>query len=361
MTGGVQARFKLNYPGFSLDVDLVLPGTGVTALFGNSGSGKTTVLRLIAGLEKSAYGHLEVNGEVWQDGKQLLLPTHQRNLGYVFQEASLFTHLNVQRNLAYGMNRVPPAQRQVSLDQAVELLGIGHLLQRLPETLSGGERQRVAIARALATSPQILLMDEPLAALDLKRKEEILPYLQRLHDELNIPIVYVTHSPDEVARLADHLVLIDAGRVVAQGRTGDLLTRLDLPMAHGDAASALVTAQVTGHDVPYHLAHAEFAGGRISLTQGTGTALPVGRSVRLRVQARDVSLTLDHHPTTSILNVLPVTVTDLSPDSPGQVMVGLDAGGTRLLARITAKSADTLALVPGKAVFAQVKGVALVG
>lgn len=361
MTDGVKARFKLNYPGFALEVDLTLPGTGVTALFGHSGSGKTTVLRLMAGLEKSNQGHLQINGEVWQDGQRLFLPTHQRNLGYVFQEASLFAHLNVQHNLAYGMNRVPLAQRQVSLDQAVELLGIGHLLQRLPETLSGGERQRVAIARALATSPQILLMDEPLAALDLKRKEEILPYLQRLHDELHIPIVYVTHSPDEVARLADHLVLLDAGKVVAQGRTDDLLTRLDLPTAQGDAASALVTAKVIGHDASYHLVHAEFSGGRISLTQGAGAPLPVGRHVRLRVQARDVSLTLDHHQATSILNVLPVTVTGLLPDSPGQVMVSLDAGGTRLLARITAKSADALALAPGKAVFAQVKGVALVG
>lgn len=361
MTDGVKARFKLNYPGFALEVDLTLPGTGVTALFGHSGSGKTTVLRLMAGLEKSNQGHLQINGEVWQDGQRLFLPTHQRNLGYVFQEASLFAHLSVQRNLAYGMNRVPLAQRQVSLDQAVELLGIGHLLQRLPEALSGGERQRVAIARALATSPKILLMDEPLAALDLKRKDEILPYLQRLHDELHIPIVYVTHSPDEVARLADHLVLLDAGKVVAQGRTDDLLTRLDLPTAQGDAASALVTAKVIGYDARYHLVHAEFSGGRISLTQGAGAQLPVGRQVRLRVQARDVSLTLDHHQATSILNVLPVTVTELLPDSLGQVMVGLNANGTRLLARITAKSVDSLALAPGKAVFAQVKGVALVG
>lgn len=361
MTDGVKARFKLNYPGFALEVDLTLPGTGVTALFGHSGSGKTTVLRLMAGLEKSNQGHLQINGEVWQDGQRLFLPTHQRNLGYVFQEASLFAHLSVQRNLAYGMNRVPLAQRQVSLDQAVELLGIGHLLQRLPEALSGGERQRVAIARALATSPNILLMDEPLAALDLKRKDEILPYLQRLHDELQIPIVYVTHSPDEVARLADHLVLLDAGKVVAQGRTDDLLTRLDLPTAQGDAASALVTAKVIGYDARYHLVHAEFSGGRISLTQGAGAQLPVGRQVRLRVQARDVSLTLDHHQATSILNVLPVTVTELLPDSLGQVMVGLNANGTRLLARITAKSVDSLALAPGKAVFAQVKGVALVG
>ena len=208
----IKARFQLDYPGFALDVDLALPGTGVTALFGHSGSGKTTLLRLMAGLETSAHGRLSINGEVWQDGPALILPTHRRNLGYVFQEASLFAHLNVQRNLVYGMRRVPPAQRQVSLDHAVALLGIGHLLQRLPETLSGGERQRVAIARALATSPQILLMDEPLAALDVRRKEEILPYLQRLHDELNIPIVYVTHSPDEVVRLADHLVLLGRGQ-----------------------------------------------------------------------------------------------------------------------------------------------------
>lgn len=363
--GGVQARFQLDYPGFSLDVDLALPGSGVTALFGHSGSGKTTILRLMAGLERSARGALHINGEPWQDDtRQLFLPTHRRDLGYVFQEASLFTHLTVERNLVYGMKRVPAAQRQVSLNDAVELLGIGHLRQRMPATLSGGERQRVAIARALATSPRILLMDEPLAALDLKRKEEILPYLQRLHDELKIPVVYVTHAPDEVARLADHLVLLEAGRVVAQGPMAELLTRTDLPMAHGDAASALITARVSGHDAAYQLSYADFAGGRLSLTLGPpamqGHAAE-GRTLRIRVQARDVSLTLENQQCTSILNILPVTVTDISDDSPGQVMVGVDAGGTRLLARITRKSADALALAPGKAVFAQVKGVAVVG
>ena len=361
----IQARFQLDYPGFALDVDLDLPGTGVTALFGHSGSGKTTILRLMAGLERAARGYLQVNGDVWQDDAHAQFrPTHQRDLGYVFQEASLFPHLTVERNLVYGMKRVPVPQRQVSLDDAVELLGIGHLRQRLPATLSGGERQRVAIARALATSPRILLMDEPLAALDLKRKEEILPYLQRLHDELKIPVVYVTHSPDEVARLADHLVLLESGHVVAQGPMAELLTRVDLPLAHGDAASALITARISGHDAGYHLSYADFAGGRLSLTLGPpgfyGSITP-GRMLRIRVQARDVSLTLENQQSTSILNILPVTVADLSDDSPGQVMVGLDAGGTRLLARITRKSADALALAPGKAVYAQVKGVAVVG
>lgn len=356
---GIQARFVQRFDGFALDVDLTLPGRGVTALFGHSGSGKTTCLRLMAGLQRPDQGRLVVNGEVWQDdATRLFLPTHRRDLGYVFQEASLFSHLDVQRNLRYGMDRVPAAQRKVSLDQAIELLGIAPLLARMPATLSGGERQRVAIARALATSPRILLMDEPLAALDLQRKEEILPYLQRLHDELQMPVVYVTHSPDEVARLADHLVLLEAGRVVASGPTHALLTRTDLPLAHGDAAAALVVAQVTAIDPHYHLAQARFAGGELQLTQ---QGLRAGQTVRLRVPARDVSLTLLPGAGSSILNILPATVTDLADDSPGQLMVGLDAGGTRLLARITRKSADALALAPGLPVYAQVKGVAIVG
>jgi molybdate transport system ATP-binding protein len=220
----IHARFKLDYTGFTLDVDLDLPSHGVTALFGHSGSGKTTLLRAIAGLERVPGGYLAVNGEVWQDDEQgIFLPTHQRPLGYVFQEASLFAHLNVRRNLEYGLKRVPEQQRRVSLDKAIELLGIGHLQERMPNALSGGERQRVGIARALAVSPQLLLMDEPLAALDLKRKGEILPYLERLHDELDIPVLYVSHSPDEVARLADHLVLMENGQVLASGALTETL------------------------------------------------------------------------------------------------------------------------------------------
>ena len=206
---GIQAQFKLSYSGFALDVDLALPGRGISAIYGASGSGKTSLLRCIAGLDR-AVGQLCVNGEVWQDESHFL-PPHQRSLGYVFQEASLFAHLTVRGNLDYGLNRLAPAQRKVSLDHALDLLGIAHLMERKPEGLSGGERQRVAIARALLTSPRLLLMDEPLAALDLPRKREILPYLERLHTELDIPLLYVSHSPDELARLADHLVVLELG------------------------------------------------------------------------------------------------------------------------------------------------------
>ena len=192
---GIDARFRLDWPGFTLEVDLRLPGRGVTALFGHSGSGKTTLLRCIAGLECAPQGRLVVGGEVWQDAGRWL-PTHRRPIGYVFQEASLFDHLTVLGNLRYGLTRSGAARQRVSLDQAVALLGIGHLLDRRPQRLSGGERQRVGIARALAVSPRLLLMDEPLAALDLARRQEILPYLERLHDELDIPVLYVSHAPD---------------------------------------------------------------------------------------------------------------------------------------------------------------------
>ncbi len=358
----VFARFSLAHPGFSLQVDLALAGRGVTALFGPSGSGKTSFLRAMAGLERASQrstAYVAVNNEVWQDDTLgLFVPVHQRALGYVFQDANLFTHLSVAQNLAFGMTRVAVVQRRVSLDQAVTLLGIGHLMNRLPGTLSGGERQRVAIARALATSPRILLLDEPLAALDAARKAEILPYLEKLHSELDIPVLYVSHALDEVARLADHLVLLEAGRVSASGPTNDLLTRLDLPLAHGDSAGALLTVTVLSHDRDDHLTLASFSGGHLIVPSQSAR---VGGSLRVRVQARDVSLTLQKQTGTSILNILSVTVTALSPDSPGQVMVALDAGGCPLLARVTSRSAQALGLAPGLALFAQIKGVAILG
>jgi molybdate transport system ATP-binding protein len=357
--GGITASFSRAFADFSLDVSLAVPGRGVTAIFGPSGSGKTSLLRSIAGLERAGSGYLDVNGEVWQDDAAgIFLPVHQRPLGYVFQEASLFAHLDVARNLDFGLRRVPAAQRRVSLGQAIELLGLQKLMQRMPGTLSGGERQRVAIARALATSPRLLLMDEPLASLDIARKAEILPYLERLHDELDMPVLYVSHAPDEVARLADHLVLLDAGRVTASGATRELMTRLDLPLAHGDAAAAVIDAVVSAVEPQWHMSHGEFAGGRISLLN---PSLQVGQRVRVRIQARDVSLTLERQQGTSVQNIFPVTVTGLAQDSPGQLMVGLDAGGSALLARITQKSAQALQLQPGSRVFAQVKGVAVLG
>ena len=352
----IQARFRLDWPGFTLDVDLALPTRGVSALFGPSGSGKTTLLRCIAGLERVPNGTVSLAGQVWQDGRQWV-PAHQRSLGYVFQEASLFAHLSVMGNLRYGMKRAPGSDAS-GLEQAIELLDIAHLLDRQPEHLSGGERQRVAIARALAVQPRLLLMDEPLAALDMKRKQEILPYLERLTRDLDIPIIYVSHSVDEVARLADHLVLLDAGRVTASGPTAELMTRLDLPLAHGDTAGAVLTATVLSHDEEDHLTTASFDGGTLTVPQ---QAVAIGKPLRIRVQARDVSLTLHGQTGTSILNILSARVIALSPDSPGQVMVALEVGGCPLLARITSRSVRTLGLVPGLAVFAQIKGDAILG
>jgi len=354
---GIRARFELGYRGFALACDLQLPGRGVTALFGPSGSGKTTCLRVLAGLERASGTYIEINGDVWQDdARGVFLPTHRRAIGYVFQEASLFAHLDVRGNLEYGMRRIPAASREVPLDHVVELLDIGHLQQRKPDKLSGGERQRVAIARALATSPRVLLMDEPLAALDLKRKAEIMPYLERLHDELDIPVIYVSHAPDEVARLADHLVLLDAGKVLASGATGELLTRLDLDIAHGDTAAAVVQATIVAHDADFHLSSARFAGGELLLARQDAD---IGQPVRIRIQARDVSLSLGAARDSSILNIIPAVVTEVVDDGAGQMMLGLDANGARLLSRITQKSATAMRLAPGCAVYAQIKGVAI--
>jgi molybdate transport system ATP-binding protein len=351
----IEARFCVDRGGFSLDVDLRAPARGVTALFGPSGCGKTTLLRAIAGLERHRDGVLKVGDMIWQSAGRFV-PPHRRALGYVFQEASLFAHLSVRRNLEYGVKRVPREQRKVALEQAVELLGIAPLLERMPAGLSGGERQRVAIARALAVSPRLLLMDEPLASLDVHRKQEILPYIESLHNELDIPVIYVSHSPDEVARLADYLVLLEAGRVLGAGDIHGMLTRLDSPLAHGRDAESLIEATVAGHDDTYHLTHLDFAGGRFTVIR---KPLPVGSAVRLRVAARDVSLTLEHQSGTSILNIFPAIIDELIPEGEAQMTVRLMVGGVPILARVTRKSASVLDLKPGKAVYAQAKSVAL--
>lgn len=348
-------RFLVERDNFLLNANLKLPARGVTAIFGPSGCGKTTLLRAIAGLELCRDGFLRVGDMLWQDGSHFV-PPHKRPLGFVFQEASLFAHLNVRRNLEYGVKRIPASERRVSMERAIELLGIGSLLDRRADQLSGGERQRVAIARALAVSPGILLMDEPLAALDLKRKQEIMPYLESLHDELDIPLIYVSHSPDEVARLADHLVLLDEGRIRGSGAIGEMLTRLDLPLAHGDQAEALIEAVVAGHDDAYQLTYLEFPGGRFTVTR---KPLPAGHAVRLRVAARDVSLTLERQSGTSILNIFPATIEELSPEGEAQMMVKLLAGGVPILSRVTRKSATLLDMQAGQSVYVQAKSVAL--
>jgi len=351
----IQARFTLDQGDFSLDVDFSIPNRGVTAIFGPSGCGKTTLLRAIAGLEHTASGYLQVGDEVWQDNKRFL-PPHRRPLGYVFQEPSLFAHLSVQRNLEYGLLRLEGRTQKVSLDRAVELLGIGHLLGRRPHQLSGGEQQRVAIARALAVSPAMLLLDEPLAALDEARKQEILPYLESLHRELDIPVLYVSHSRQEVARLADHMVLLTAGSIQASGPVAELFSRLDLPLAHKEDSETVIEAVVDERDDTYGISYLDFTGGRFAVAS---EKLPVGDHVRVQVMARDVSLTLEPPRRTSILNIFPAVVEQLAEEESAQVTVQLKVGSVSLLSRITRKSAVALELTTGTAIFAQVKSVAV--
>ncbi|WP_202410258.1 molybdenum ABC transporter ATP-binding protein [Pseudomaricurvus sp. HS19] len=363
----INARFHLQYPDFSLQADLQLPATGVSVLFGHSGSGKTTLLRCIAGLQRAQEGELSFRGEVWQSAGHFL-PTHKRPIGYVFQEASLLSHLTAQGNLDYAIKRAPVVDQPIQLQQAIELLGIGHLLKRRPEQLSGGERQRVAIARALLIQPQLLLMDEPLAALDTARKLEILPYLEKLKRELKLPILYVTHSPDEVAKLADYLVAMENGRVLAAGTLSDTLARLDFPIKLGEEAGVVLEGVVTELDAQWQLVKVQCLGGPVWL-RDSGNDLH--SLVRVRILARDVSLSASLHNDTSIINVLPAEVTDISVDEhEGLALVklkitssstGTDTGSSSfLISRVTRRSAHLLGLEIGKRVWAQIKSVAVI-
>ncbi|SCZ55664.1 molybdenum ABC transporter ATP-binding protein [Thiohalomonas denitrificans] len=355
---GLRASFVTRLGGFSLEAAFNGPGVGVTALFGHSGSGKTTLLRCIAGLER-AQGYLEVNGEVWQDRKTFL-PVHRRSLGYVFQEASLFPHLSVRRNLEFGWKRIARSERRVAFEQAVELLGIEPLLPRNPSSLSGGERQRVAIARALLTSPRLLLMDEPLSALDERSKQDILPYLERLHGELALPVIYVSHSLTEVARLADYMVWMEQGCVSAQGALAEVLSRFDLEASEAEEAGAVIDAVVAVHDHPYHLTGLDSPWGRLWVKQMD--AIP-GRRVRVRLPARDISIGLVPDRDSSILNVWSAQVDSVGDAAPGQVLVRLrqpdDEQAPPIIARITRRSADALELSEGRRVYARIKSVAL--
>ena len=354
----IDARFDLSYPGFTLHAELNVFAHGVIALFGPSGSGKTTLLRCIAGLEPTANGMLQVKDEMWQSGEKFL-PVHRRPLGYVFQEASLFPHLSVRQNLEYGLKRIPSGQRKVQLEQAVEWLGLSKLIERdSPAGLSGGERQRVAIARALLTSPRLLLMDEPLSALDAASKREILPYLERLHSELDIPVIYVSHSLDEVARLADQLVLMEQGRIIASGALNEVLGRLDLPTAHLDDAGAVIEASVAVHDEGYHLTRLDFSGGSLWVSK---VERAIGSPVRARVLARDVSIATVAPQGSSISNILTARIDEIRDEGADRVSLRMSVGsGQILLSRITRRSRDQLGLMPGMEVFAQVKSVALI-
>lgn len=358
-------QLKMNRSAFKLDVDLQLPGQGITAIFGPSGSGKTTLLRAVAGLEKNQQGRIQIGANAWQDTQQGIdLPTWQRPLGYVFQESSLLPHLSVTDNLHFGLKRALKssgnAQTEVAkaLQASIELLGIGSLLQRMPDQLSGGERQRVAIARAIAMQPQLLLMDEPLASLDAARRQEIFPWLSKLRDELKMPMLYVTHSAEEVTRLADHLVVLDQGQVKAQGPVSAVLTQVVNPVVVGEDAGALIEGRIGEVDGQWYLSRVDFEGGSVWMRDA---GLPVGKAVRIRILARDVSLATSEPHNTSIQNQLRCSIQSITPDAhPSQVMVVLKCGANEVLARVTKRAVEELGLQVGQPLWAQVKSVALV-
>ncbi len=352
----IEWNFKLQRGAFTLDSQLQVPGTGVTALFGPSGSGKTTLLRCIAGLEVAS-GTLNVNGDVWQDAQQFT-PVHQRPLGYVFQEASLFEHLTVQQNLNYGFKRLPAGQQTVQPSDVIDWLALNTLLTRYPHQLSGGQQQRVAIARTLLRSPNLLLMDEPLSALDMDSRKAILPYLETLHQTLSIPVIYVTHAKDEVARLADHLVLVDAGQTPAAGPLKDMMARLDLPGMQGDDASVVIEANITQLDDPWHLARASFDGGSLWIRN---QHYQLNDQLRLRVNANDISVSVTPHHDTSIANILAGEIVDIVPSQhPASCHIKILVGNAYLLAQVTERSAHQLNLTRNMPVWAQIKSVAVI-
>ncbi len=353
------ARFHVAYPAFQLNVEMDVPATGILALFGSSGSGKTTLVRCLAGLERAPNGFLSLGDEVWQDeSRGMHLPISQRPIGYVFQEARLFPHLSVRSNLTYGFKRTPIHQRRVSLEQVIGILGIESLLDRRPHKLSGGEQQRVAIGRALLTSPRLLLLDEPLSSLDGQRKREILPFIQRLYKELQIPIVYVSHSINEILQLAHLVAFLQEGKLVALGPLSEVFSRLDLHRTLGPhPIGAVIDATVAAHEPDFNLTRLEFKGQSLYVPL---RSLDVGALLRIHILSNDVSLVLaPASASTSVLNRLDATVVEIKQADPSTVDILLDIG-CPLVASITRKSLFNLDLKPGQRISAHIKAVALV-
>ncbi len=357
MSSPILARFKISYGIFNLSVDVNFPGSGISVLFGPSGSGKTTLLRCIAGLQKPNEGFLKINGKIWQNSQQqIFLPTHKRSLGYVFQEANLFPHLTVADNLQFGIRRLYKSPTTIDLQHIMDVLGITHILQRYPERLSGGERQRVAIARALALNPEVLLMDEPLASLDFKRKQEIIPFIRQLQQELHIPVLYVTHSLQEVAQLADHVLILADGGVQISGSLSETQNQLDGTLAQDKEAASVWQAEIIAHDPIFQLTCVSFPGGQLDLPL---IAAEIGTRIRLQIYARDVSIALEAPRASSILNILPASITGISSNPAAQTAVRLQVGTQTLLAHITRKSATLLGLKLNLTVYVQIKSTSI--
>ena len=352
----IDARYRLDRGAFRLDVDVSIPATGITGIYGRSGSGKTSLLRCIAGLEPSASGKLTVGTSVWDDADAAVsVPPQARGVGYVFQEPRLFPHLNVRGNLDYAAKRRVPGGATIDEGTVTDLLGIGHLLERSVGDLSGGEAQRVAIARALNRAPELLLMDEPLASLDRLRREDVMPFLDRLHAELALPILYVSHSIEEVSRLCDHLVVLEQGSVVASGELQAVMTHPEVTRLQGDDAGCVIAATVAAHEVD-EITRLEFSGGDLRVAGQVGQA---GDKLRVRIRAADVSVCRDMPDTSSILNILPAEVVQITEGDGGVAWALLRLGGDEILARITRRSARQLSLREGERVFAQIKSVAI--
>ncbi len=361
-SGEIDTAFRGGLGDFTLDIAFSAPMQGITALFGPSGSGKTTTLRGIAGLHRLE-GRLTVGGEVWQDdGAGIFKRPHQRPIGYVFQEPSLFQHLSVEDNLRYGLRRVPKNGTEVLLrfEEVVDLLGVTQLLDRAPAKLSGGERQRIAVGRALLSQPRLLLMDEPLAALDRHSKEEILPYFEMLHERLAIPIIYVSHDIGEVSRLADHMIVLSAGRKLAEGPLREILERLDLQPSTGRfEAGVVVTARVLEHDRHYHMTRLDLGGQPLSMPYAD---LAIGSMARFRVRARDVSLATRRPEGISVRNILEGTILEIAAEPETAFAETLiDIGGARLRSRITREAVADLGLEIGTPVFALIKSISFDG
>ena len=363
MNHDIYFQFELTRSSFELAVEQSIPNRGVTALFGPSGCGKTTLLRCMAGLERSR-GEFRVGKDQWQtkDGKNFV-PVHLRPIAYVFQEAGLFPHLSVEENLLYGWKRTAKGERRITPELVYYWLGLKPLISRSVQGLSGGEKQRVAIGRALLSSPRLLLMDEPLSALDDVSKSEIMPFLERLHRALDIPVVYVTHATEEVAQLADYIVQMDAGKVVAEGPAIAMLSRIDRRLIEGEEPGAVIESNIREHDDAHHLSELTLAGGQLLLAPRLSAQ--IGNLVRIRIPAREVSISLTVPEGTSILNILPARIIDHSEGDPGRVLVQLelegktDEEGVRLLSRISRYSWDRLGLKNGMVVQAQIKSMGL--
>ena len=353
---------EAQYGDFKLDVDLSIESNGVTAIFGESCSGKTSLLRNIAGLNKKQTGSIYFQQSLWQSSKEKqFLASHLRNLAYVFQEPSLFQHLSVKANIEYAYTRADKTDSIIEPDQAIAMFGLSDLVDRDTPTLSGGERQRVAIARALCSNPSLLLMDEPLSALDQNSKQQILQMLIELKARVNFPIVYVSHALDEVSRLADQLVLLSDGKVQAQGGVKEVLTQLDLPVAHYDNAESIIDAVVAEHDEQFGLSYLNSAVGQFSVLRRD---MAIGSKVRLLVAARDVSITFDEQKadaktSTSILTIFPAIIDQISVINEAQAILKLNSNGVPILARLTRKSVSLMALKVGSQVYFQAKSVAL--